>query len=78
MISCYLQSRSSESAGDYIFFFNPEKKERKKKEDNEGQPRPGSQAHIKADVKQIYSGILLCFYVRPRQGGPHPSLRELK
>ena len=45
------------------FFLSPKKKKRKK-EDNEAQPRPGLQAHIKAEVKQIYSSALPCFYVR--------------
>lgn len=44
------------------FFFKSKKK--KKKKDNEAQPRPGLQAHIKAKVKQIYSSTLPCFYVR--------------
>lgn len=58
------------------FFFLSQKK--KKKEDNEAQPQPGSQAPIKADVKQIYSSTLPCFYVRLCFRGAHPSLRRLK
>lgn len=58
-----------------IFFLSQKKK---KKEDNEAQPQPGSQAPIKADVKQIYSSTLPCFYVRLCFRGAHPSLRRLK
>jgi hypothetical protein len=40
-------------------------------------PSPGL-VHIKADVKQIYSSALQCFYVRLSSEGAHPSLRKPK